>query len=128
MLWACLTAQERKPKDYWARASLAELFVLVNGKDSVIREYKTAVAAANKDWFALDLGVEIEGRKLSLVPLIFGTIKAAFYSLLFAIPVLVWILDEGHATWGTFAGWMVLWLTDGIDGWLARRFAWRCFT
>lgn len=54
VLWACLTAQERKPKDYWARASLAELFVLVNGKDSVIREYKTAVAAANKDWFALD--------------------------------------------------------------------------
>jgi len=44
-----------------------------------------------------------------------------FLRLLFAIPVLVWILDEGHATWGTFAGWMVLWLTDGIDGWLARR-------
>jgi CDP-diacylglycerol--glycerol-3-phosphate 3-phosphatidyltransferase len=44
-----------------------------------------------------------------------------FLRLLFAIPVLVWILDEGRATWGTFAGWMVLWLTDGIDGWLARR-------
>ena len=41
--------------------------------------------------------------------------------LLFAIPVLVWILDEGKATWGTFAGWLVLWLTDGLDGWLARR-------
>ena len=44
-----------------------------------------------------------------------------FLRLLFAIPVLVWILDEGHATWGTFAGWSVLWVTDGLDGWLARR-------
>ncbi|MEX2255438.1 MAG: CDP-alcohol phosphatidyltransferase family protein [Acidimicrobiia bacterium] len=41
--------------------------------------------------------------------------------LLFAIPVLVWILDEQTATWGTFAGWSVLWLTDGLDGWMARR-------
>jgi CDP-diacylglycerol--glycerol-3-phosphate 3-phosphatidyltransferase len=41
--------------------------------------------------------------------------------LLFTIPVLVWILDEHDATWGTFAGWLVLWLTDGLDGWLARR-------
>jgi CDP-diacylglycerol--glycerol-3-phosphate 3-phosphatidyltransferase len=41
--------------------------------------------------------------------------------LLFSIPVLVWILDESHSTWGTFAGWCVLWFTDGIDGWLARR-------
>ena len=41
--------------------------------------------------------------------------------LLFAIPVLVWILDDGHSQWGTFIGWLVLWLTDGIDGWLARR-------
>jgi CDP-diacylglycerol--glycerol-3-phosphate 3-phosphatidyltransferase len=41
--------------------------------------------------------------------------------LLFAIPVLVWILDEGQATWGTFTGWLVLWVTDGLDGWLARR-------
>jgi CDP-diacylglycerol---glycerol-3-phosphate 3-phosphatidyltransferase len=41
--------------------------------------------------------------------------------LLFAIPVLVWIIDEHTATWGTFAGWMVLWVTDGLDGWMARR-------
>jgi CDP-diacylglycerol--glycerol-3-phosphate 3-phosphatidyltransferase len=41
--------------------------------------------------------------------------------LLFAIPVLVWIVDEHTATWGTFAGWCVLWVTDGLDGWLARR-------
>jgi CDP-diacylglycerol--glycerol-3-phosphate 3-phosphatidyltransferase len=44
-----------------------------------------------------------------------------FLRLLFSIPVLVWILDESRATWGTFAGWCVLWLTDGLDGWLARR-------
>jgi CDP-diacylglycerol--glycerol-3-phosphate 3-phosphatidyltransferase len=41
--------------------------------------------------------------------------------LLFAIPVLVWILDAPAASWGTFAGWLVLWLTDGLDGILARR-------
>ena len=47
-----------------------------------------------------------------------------FSRLLFAIPVLVWILDErhhGHTNWGTFTGWLLLWLTDGLDGWLARR-------
>jgi CDP-diacylglycerol--glycerol-3-phosphate 3-phosphatidyltransferase len=41
--------------------------------------------------------------------------------LLFSLPVLVWILQEHHATWGTFTGWLVLWVTDGVDGWLARR-------
>jgi CDP-diacylglycerol--glycerol-3-phosphate 3-phosphatidyltransferase len=41
--------------------------------------------------------------------------------LMFSLPVLVWILDEGHATWGTFSGWLFLWITDGLDGFLARR-------
>jgi len=43
--------------------------------------------------------------------------------LLFAVPVLVWILDQrrGHTNWGTFAGWLMLWVTDWLDGWLARR-------
>jgi CDP-diacylglycerol--glycerol-3-phosphate 3-phosphatidyltransferase len=44
-----------------------------------------------------------------------------FMRLLFAIPVLVWILDQHDANWGTFAGWLVLSGTDGLDGWLARR-------
>jgi CDP-diacylglycerol--glycerol-3-phosphate 3-phosphatidyltransferase len=44
-----------------------------------------------------------------------------FLRLVFSIPVLVWILDEGGATWGTFTGWLMLWITDGLDGWLARR-------
>jgi len=54
VLWASLTAQERDPKDYWARASYAELCLLVNPKEAVIREFRVAVAAANRDWFALD--------------------------------------------------------------------------
>jgi len=54
VLWASLTAQERDSKDYWARASYAELCLLVNPKDAVIREFRVAVAAANRDWFALD--------------------------------------------------------------------------
>jgi CDP-diacylglycerol---glycerol-3-phosphate 3-phosphatidyltransferase len=44
-----------------------------------------------------------------------------FLRLLFSVPVLVWILDEGDATWGTLSGWLFLWLTDGLDGLLARR-------
>jgi CDP-diacylglycerol--glycerol-3-phosphate 3-phosphatidyltransferase len=44
-----------------------------------------------------------------------------FMRLLFAIPVLVWILDQHQGNWGTFAGWLVLAFTDGLDGWLARR-------
>jgi CDP-diacylglycerol--glycerol-3-phosphate 3-phosphatidyltransferase len=47
-----------------------------------------------------------------------------FVRLLFAIPVLLWILDQRHhgqTSWGTFTGWLVLWFTDGLDGWLARR-------
>jgi len=44
-----------------------------------------------------------------------------FMRLLFAIPVLVWILDQHDGNWGTFVGWLVLAFTDGLDGWLARR-------
>ncbi len=54
VLWAILTAQERDRKDYWARASYAELCLLLNPLGSVRREYAAAVAAANSDWFALD--------------------------------------------------------------------------
>ena len=54
VLWASLTAQERDRRDYWARASYAELCLLVNPLDSVRREYGNMVAAANGDWFALE--------------------------------------------------------------------------
>lgn len=54
VLWAALTAQERDRKDYWARASYAELCLLVNPIESIRAEYASMVAAANRDWFALD--------------------------------------------------------------------------
>ena len=43
--------------------------------------------------------------------------------LLFTVPVLMMILDgePGSETWATFTGWFVLWITDLLDGWLARR-------
>jgi CDP-diacylglycerol--glycerol-3-phosphate 3-phosphatidyltransferase len=41
--------------------------------------------------------------------------------LLFSVPLLVWILDQDKARWGSFTSWLLLWLTDGLDGWLARR-------
>jgi CDP-diacylglycerol--glycerol-3-phosphate 3-phosphatidyltransferase len=40
--------------------------------------------------------------------------------LVLAIPVLLYIVDEG-ASWWTFAGWVILSFTDGLDGWVARR-------
>lgn len=54
VLWASLTAQERERKDYWARASYAELCLLVNPLETIRKEYGATVAAANRDWFALD--------------------------------------------------------------------------
>jgi len=43
--------------------------------------------------------------------------------LLFTVPVLMMILANGRGadSWATFTGWLVLWITDGIDGWFARR-------
>jgi len=54
VIWACLAAMEREPKDYWARASYADLNVLLSDVETVLREYRNAVAAAGGDWFALD--------------------------------------------------------------------------
>lgn len=54
VLWASLSAQQRDRKNYWARVSYAELCLLLNPKDSVLREYRNAAAAADRDWFALD--------------------------------------------------------------------------
>lgn len=52
--WAIRGALERDPKDYWARATLAELEVLVGTKQVVDAAYKNAVAVADKDWFRLN--------------------------------------------------------------------------
>ncbi len=54
VLWAALSAQKRDRQDYWARASYAELCLLVNPLEAVQREYGSAMAAADQDWFALD--------------------------------------------------------------------------
>jgi tetratricopeptide (TPR) repeat protein len=54
VLWSALSAQKRDPKDYWARASFAELCLLLNPKGTVQREYRSAVAAAQRDRFALE--------------------------------------------------------------------------
>jgi CDP-diacylglycerol--glycerol-3-phosphate 3-phosphatidyltransferase len=40
--------------------------------------------------------------------------------LVLAVPVLVLVVDDG-SSWLTFTGWVVLSLTDGLDGWVARR-------
>ncbi len=40
--------------------------------------------------------------------------------LVLTVPVLLLILDQG-SSWLTFLGWFFLSVTDGLDGWLARR-------
>jgi tetratricopeptide (TPR) repeat protein len=52
--WAIHSALAKNEKDYWARATLGDLEVLIGDKETVERAYKDAVAVANKDWFALD--------------------------------------------------------------------------
>lgn len=54
VIWACLSALERQPDDYWTRASWAELNLLLNPPDQVESAWREAVAVADKDWFALD--------------------------------------------------------------------------
>lgn len=52
--WAVRTALEKDPKDYWARATLAELEGLSNKKEVIEAALKSAVAVADKDWFKLN--------------------------------------------------------------------------
>ncbi len=54
VLWSCLSALEKQPQDYWTRASLAELELLLNPPERVEQAWREAVAVADKDWFALD--------------------------------------------------------------------------
>jgi hypothetical protein len=51
---AVRAALERNSKDYWARATLAELEGLSNTKEIVEAALKSAVAVADKDWFKLN--------------------------------------------------------------------------
>ena len=52
--WAVRGALEKDPKDYWARATLAELEGLSNKKEVIEAALKSAVAVADKDWFKLN--------------------------------------------------------------------------
>jgi tetratricopeptide (TPR) repeat protein len=52
--WSCLAPLDKDPRNYWARASLANLELLVSNEPTVIRAHRYAVAAAENDWFALD--------------------------------------------------------------------------
>lgn len=54
VLWAALTAQERDKSDYWAKASYAELCLLVHPREAVEKEFRNVATAAKRDWFALD--------------------------------------------------------------------------
>ena len=55
--WAVKSALNKETldrKNYWARVSLGDLELLLSNKDKVIKTYKQAVAAAEKNWFYLD--------------------------------------------------------------------------
>jgi CDP-diacylglycerol--glycerol-3-phosphate 3-phosphatidyltransferase len=40
---------------------------------------------------------------------------------LLAAPLLLLLILADHTSWGTLAAWTALAMTDGVDGWLARR-------
>ncbi len=52
--WAVQSVLDQNAKDYWARATLAEMEVLTENVATVERSYREAVAVADKDWFNLD--------------------------------------------------------------------------
>lgn len=52
--WAVAANLARAPRDYWARAAQAEASLLCLDRDVLLRDWRAAVAAANRDWFALD--------------------------------------------------------------------------
>lgn len=52
--WAIYSTLGKKPKDYWAKATLGDLECLVSGVNVVTRAYKEAVVAAEENWFSLN--------------------------------------------------------------------------
>jgi tetratricopeptide (TPR) repeat protein len=52
--WAVQSALAETPRDYWARVTLGDLDVLSAKKMQVERQYRSAIAVAEGDWFALD--------------------------------------------------------------------------
>lgn len=54
MRWALRSALAKNERDYWARATMAELEVLYSDEETVEQAYGRAVAVAESEWFALD--------------------------------------------------------------------------
>jgi hypothetical protein len=52
--WAVACARAREPRAYWPRASQAELSLLSGTREEIQRDWRAAMAAAGRDWFALD--------------------------------------------------------------------------
>lgn len=52
--WAVNSAIMKDKKDYWAKATLGDIELLISDKDIVRHTYNDAVAVAEKDWFALN--------------------------------------------------------------------------
>jgi tetratricopeptide (TPR) repeat protein len=52
--WAVASALARAPKDYWARAAQAEASLLCFDRETLLRDWRAAMATANRDWFAID--------------------------------------------------------------------------
>ena len=53
--WACLSALDKDSHDYWARASAAEFeLATADTTAKVVRAFRHAAAAAERDWFAMD--------------------------------------------------------------------------
>jgi len=54
VLWSAQSAARRAPKDYAPKASYAQLCLLLNSRETIIREFRNSAAAAHGDGFALD--------------------------------------------------------------------------
>jgi tetratricopeptide (TPR) repeat protein len=52
--WACRAALLKSPKDYWARATQADLRLHYDDEAKVVKAYRNATAVADGDWFVLD--------------------------------------------------------------------------
>jgi tetratricopeptide (TPR) repeat protein len=52
--WACRSALLNAPKDYWARVTQADLRLLYDEQEKVVKAYRNAIAVADGDWFVLD--------------------------------------------------------------------------
>ncbi|MFP3643350.1 tetratricopeptide repeat-containing protein [Paraburkholderia sp. SIMBA_054] len=84
---AALSKESIEKKDFWARVTLADLAVLVSDGPSIGRAYQYAVAASERNWFALDatrqqLSLLFElGFRPAEVELALGAVKLALSQL-----------------------------------------------